>query len=133
MRTTFLDTVGLLAIWDSRDTWHNDATPVFSELRSQRVRLYTSNLVLLECANAAARTRLRVLVVEFREEMLDAGCVLLPTEQDMARAWEAFGSGHPGQPGVVDLISFELMRQYRIKDVFSNDVHFKVAGFRTLF
>jgi predicted nucleic acid-binding protein len=28
----FLDTVGLLAVWDKADQWHKDAEPVFLQL-----------------------------------------------------------------------------------------------------
>ena len=39
MRTVFLDTVGLLAVWDSADQWHVAAEPVFQTLLTDRVRL----------------------------------------------------------------------------------------------
>jgi predicted nucleic acid-binding protein len=51
----FLDTVGLLALWDRSDQWHSSAAQAFREFSEERVGLYTSSLVLLECANAASR------------------------------------------------------------------------------
>lgn len=51
----FLDTVGLLALWDRSDQWHNVAAQAFRQLSAERAGLYTSSLVLLECANAASR------------------------------------------------------------------------------
>lgn len=53
--TVFLDTVGLLAVWDESDPWHRAAQMCFLELLSCRADLVTSSFVLLECGNAAAR------------------------------------------------------------------------------
>jgi predicted nucleic acid-binding protein len=47
MRTVFLDTVGLLAVWDVADQWHVVAEPVFQALVNDRVRLVTTPLVPL--------------------------------------------------------------------------------------
>ena len=32
MSPVFLDTVGLIAVWDKADQWHDDADPVFLKL-----------------------------------------------------------------------------------------------------
>jgi len=53
--TVFLDTVGLLAVWDESDQWHRAAQACFSELLACRADLVTSSFILLECGNAAAR------------------------------------------------------------------------------
>jgi predicted nucleic acid-binding protein len=133
MRSAFLDTVGLIALWDARDQWHSAALTAFNNLRSQRIRLFTSDLILMECANATSRTNLRQSLVALRDELLDAGGVFFPDDQDITGAWEAFRHGSKGQPGVVDNVSFILMRRFHIKAVLSNDIHFKAAGFTTLF
>jgi predicted nucleic acid-binding protein len=51
----FLDTVGLIAVWDTSDQWHASAVAAYHELLSKRRRLATTDWVLLECGNAAAR------------------------------------------------------------------------------
>lgn len=40
--TIFLDTVGLLAVWDESDQWHRAAQACFSELLAGRADLVTS-------------------------------------------------------------------------------------------
>jgi hypothetical protein len=49
--TVFLDTVGLLELWDESHQWHRPAQACFSELLGRREDLVTSSFVLLECGN----------------------------------------------------------------------------------
>lgn len=129
----FLDTVGLLALWDRSDQWHGVAANSFQELSKQRIGLYTSSLILLECANAAARRPYRTAVAELWNQMKVAGRAIQPTEEDWQEAWAAYERGPVGGPGVVDLISFRVMHRLGITRAFTNDRHFRTAGFEVLF
>jgi len=129
----FLDTVGLLALWDRSDQWHLSATQAFQEFSQERASLYTSSLVLLECANAAARRPYRTVVAALWRDMKAAGRVFLPAEEDWEAAWLAYDQGAVGGPGVVDLISFRAMRHLSIERAFTNDRHFRDAGYNVLF
>jgi predicted nucleic acid-binding protein len=129
----FLDTVGLLAVWDRKDSWHELADNAYRELEAERVLLYTSSLVLLECANAAARRPYRDRVTELRRRLQAKGLLLEPTAAETEEAWFAYGRGNVGGPGVVDLISFQLMRRVGIRRALTNDRHFREAGFEILF
>jgi len=133
MNAVFLDTVGLLATWDTTDQWQTAARPVFERMMAQRVPVVTTTFVLLECGNAAARRPFRSAVARFREQMEAGGRVIIPTDQDWRDAWEAYSGGDATSSGIVDQISFIVMRRIGITDVFSNDRHFKAAGFNTLF
>jgi hypothetical protein len=42
MNTVFLDTVGLLALWDVADQWHMPAEEAFAEIMEARQALVTS-------------------------------------------------------------------------------------------
>ena len=129
----FLDTVGLLALWDRSDQWHLPATKAFEALAQEQASLYTSSFVLLECANAAARRPYRKVVAALRREMKAAERIFLPSEEDWEEAWLAYEREPAGGPGVVDLISFRAMRHFSIKRAFTNDRHFRTAGFEVLF
>jgi predicted nucleic acid-binding protein len=129
----FLDTVGLLALWDRSDQWHLSATQAFQEFSKERVGLYTTSLVFLECANAASRRPYRHTVTSLRREMKAAGRIFYPTEKDSEDAWAEYERGAVGGPGVVDLISFRAMRHLGIDRSFTNDRHFREAGFQVLF
>jgi len=48
-------------------------------------------------------------------------------------AWAAYERGDAAQAGIVDHISFVVMRRLGIMEAFTNDRHFQAAGFTTLF
>ena len=133
MRTVFLDTVGLLAIWDKADQWHDAAERAMKELLLARCRLVTSSFVMLECGNAASRSTYREDVSSLREELADFGNLIIPSEDDERMAWDAYVKGKGARAGIVDQVSFVVMRRLALTEVFTNDRHFEAAGFTTLF
>jgi predicted nucleic acid-binding protein len=133
MNKVLLDTVGMLAVWNVRDQWHPAAAPVFAALVAAGTDFYTTSYILLECGNAATRTPFRADVVELREQLRADGKLIEPTEADCQAEWEAYRRGQPGQAGIVDQISFAVMRRLSIIDAFTNDRHFREAGFNPLF
>ena len=133
MRAVILDTVGLLALWDVRDQWHEAAEKAFMGLLKSGAVLYSTEIIFSECANAASRSSFRAVVADMRKNMEEAGALLLPTSLELATAWEEYRQAPAGQPGVVDLLSFAVMRRFNITEAFTNDRHFKTAGFITLF
>lgn len=133
MSTVFLDTVGMLAQWDQNDQWHEAAADAYKAFVARGDRTISTTFVFLECGNAAARKPYRGLVAETREEMERSGRLIVPTESDWQQAWTAYRQGNPGDAGIVDHVSFAVMRRLGITDVFTNDRHFKAAGYNTLF
>jgi predicted nucleic acid-binding protein len=133
MNDVFLDTVGLLAVWDQADQWHAAADAAYRDLLTQGRRLVTTPLVLLECGNAAARRPYRLRVNVLRQSFAQAGLLAEPTAQEMEDAWTAFDRGDAGLAGIVDQVSFVVMRRLSIREAFTNDRHFQAAGFVTLF
>lgn len=129
----FLDTVGLLALWNRRDQWHTEARAVFDEVVVARTRLMTTSEVLLECGNAAARHPFRQLVVQLRDQLDAGGDLLNPSPAEVEEAWTLYARGDAAQAGIVDHISFAVMRREGLTKAFSNDQHFHAAGFETLF
>jgi uncharacterized protein len=132
-RGVLLDTVGMIAVWDVRDQWHEVASAAFAALAAGNRPLYVTLPVLLECGNAAARHRYRRDVAGFRDEAAAAGRPIVPTDADVAQAWAAYDRGEAGDAGIVDQISFAVMRRLGLAEVFGNDGHFRAAGFVTLF
>jgi len=133
MSTVFLDTVGMLAQWDQSDQWHDAAARALAVLAARGDRTISTTFVFLECGNAAARRPYRALVAQTREELEASGRLIIPTQQDWDQAWSSYRRGLPGEAGIVDHVSFAVMRRLGITDVFSNDRHFQAAGFNTLF
>jgi predicted nucleic acid-binding protein len=129
----FLDTVGVLAVLNRSDQWYGDAELAFRRLRETGARPTTTTYVLAECANAAARLPIRTVVCELREELESTGTVVTPESIDRQTAWDAYRRGEAGGAGLVDHLSFAVMRRLGLSVAFTNDRHFRAAGFEILF
>jgi predicted nucleic acid-binding protein len=89
--------------------------------------------VLLECGNAAARRAYRDSVIDLRRQLQRKGLLIKPSEADCDAAWTAFERRQTPTAGIVDHISFEVMRRLGIQEAFTNDQHFAAEGFQVLF
>jgi predicted nucleic acid-binding protein len=133
MSGAFLDTVGIIAIWDTADQWHPVAEPVYRELLTEGRTLVTTEAVLLECGNAVARRPYRPRVAALRRKLIHGELLVVPTPEEVEQAWAAYNRGEAGEAGIVDHLSFQVMRRLRLTEAFTNDQHFQAAGFTTLF
>lgn len=133
MSTVLLDTVGLLALWDVSDQWHVAAIQASAALQPPSTQFVTTTLILYEFGNAAARKPYRGAVDRVRRRMISDGRLIEPSEADLDEAWASYHRASPGEAGIVDHVSFVIMRRLGIVDVFTNDRHFKAAGFNALF
>jgi predicted nucleic acid-binding protein len=111
MTTVFLDTVGLISIWDTASQWHAAASSAYERLLRIGAQLTTTSFVLLECGNAAARQPFLRDVNELRKQLDAAQQLVYPSERDWEMAWFAFERGEAGDAGIVDQVSFVVMRR----------------------
>jgi len=128
MTPIFLDTVGLLALWDVDDQWHHGAEDAYRQIVSSRQPVVTTTFILLECGNTAARRTYREDVCVLRRTLELRNEVIVPSEDDWANAWEAYQRGEAGKAGIVDHVSFAAMRRLGLSEAFTNDQHFRAAG-----
>ena len=84
MSAVFLDTVGVVALFDVRDQWHAAAEAAWERISAHEVDSLATSLVLAECANAAARRPYRQAVVDLRSSLKAAGAVIDPSDAE----WE---------------------------------------------
>jgi predicted nucleic acid-binding protein len=133
MIDVFLDSVGLIAVLDLSDQWHAPAEASYRALVAQRRRLVTTNFVLLECGNAAARRPYRPRIDALRRAFRDEGLLFDPSVEEFEEAWVAYNRGEAGQASIVDHVSFLVMRRLGLTEALTNDRHFSAAGFQTLF
>jgi len=133
MNGVFLDTVGMIAVWDDTDQWHAAAHAAYRAMLAQGRRPITTSLVLCECGNAAARRPYRSDVNELREFLMHEQLVVDPLPDEVEEAWAAYSRGEAGEAGIVDHLSFRVMRRLGLTEAFTNDQHFRAAGFTTLF
>ena len=93
MTDVFLDTVGMIAVWDDTDQWHTLAKAAYRELLEQGRRLLTTTFVICECGNTAARRPYRSDVSELRRFLIQEHLLVDPTPEDVDQAWAAYDRG----------------------------------------
>ena len=71
--------------------------------------------------------------MDLREALASEGAIVDPLAVEMEEAWELYSAGRVGDAGVVDHLSFLVMRRYGLRQAFTNDWHFGTAGFEPLF
>lgn len=133
MKPVFLDSVGLIALWNRSDQWHAAATDAFDALEADGRRYVSTPFVLAECGNTASRRGFRDKVVIVRRSLEADDSLIWPTDEEWHEAWAAYERGRPGDPGIVDCVSFVVMRRLGLAEAFTNDQHFAAAGFTPLF
>src|SRR5689334_2235560 len=82
MKLVFVDTVGLLALWDEDDQWHDAADAAWRGVVSSGAVPYTTPFVLLECGNAASRRPYRAAVDPIRQQFEQANTLIWPSAEE---------------------------------------------------
>ena len=75
----------------------------------------------------------RAAVAELRQSLTAAGAVIEPLSAEWDQAWQNYARGDAADAGVVDHLSFLVMRRYGLTRAFTNDRHFLAAGIEILF
>lgn len=131
MTRIFLDTSFIIALVNDKDTYFSKAqelSPIYI-----RNELITTDAILFEIGNALSkdfrteaveiievlRNSHKTEVVEIDANLFDKGIALYKKYKD--KKW-----------GLVDCISFVVMREREIGEALTSDKHFVQAGFRAL-
>lgn len=80
-----------------------------------------------------ARRPYRPDVTDLRRMFIKEKLLIEPTAKEIEDAWAAYERGEAAQAGIVDQVSFQVMRRLGITEAFTNDKHFEAAGFTVLF
>lgn len=119
-----------------QDAHHKRSKQVFSALRTERRRLVTTNLVVLETATVLSHRTGQVAARKFIEEFIRTGKidVIFVTEDLQEDAIDLFLEQNKKGTSVVDCSNVAVMRRYQIPMLFSFDKAYarrfglKVAG-----
>jgi uncharacterized protein len=133
MKPILLDTVGLIALWNRSDQWHDSAKRAFVTLVDAGYDFVTTSAILLECGNAAARQPFRHEVLLLRNLLETREQLIFPTNEDWQNVWRIYENSKADRTGIVDCLTFAVMNRLDLKQAFTNDRHFNAAGFETLF
>ncbi|MCC5599519.1 type II toxin-antitoxin system VapC family toxin [Nostoc favosum] len=131
IKKIFVDTLFVVALINQRDQYHQRASELADSLETQL--LITTDAVLLEIGNALARNYKNeaveiieyffgsdeVEIVRLTPELFAQAFILYKTHED--KAW-----------GLVDCISFVVMKQAEVSQALTFDQHFVQAGFQAL-
>jgi hypothetical protein len=133
----FVDTPALVALVNRDEGLHKQAVAVNEVLEAERVRLVTTDDVLVELGNLCRKPALRPLA----EEAIDAVWGSVPSglmavvhvDQELwERGWELFKQRPDKEWSLTDCISFVVMAERNIRRAFTSDHHFEQASFERL-
>ena len=130
----FLDTAYVYALVNTRDEWHNDALRWQEKLESERRRIVTSELVLIESADGLASVRFRTQAVQIIAALQSSPYVeiIAMSSALFADAFSLYRQRSDKNWGLTDCVSFVVMRDRGLVEALTADDHFEQAGFRQL-
>jgi predicted nucleic acid-binding protein len=130
----FLDSGYAIALSVESDEHHPRAEELAEQLEAERTRLVTTRAILLEIGNALSKKRYRNAAVELLDALeQDATIEIVPLSEELfAQAFEFFRSRPDKEWGLVDCVSFIVMRKRGLTEALTPDKHYEQAGFRAL-
>ncbi len=131
VKAKFIDTCFLIALINEKDQYHQTALKLSHIIENHPVVITDS--ILLEMGNALAKNFRKeaiqlfnyiknspeVNLINLNETIFQKACQLYALHQD--KTW-----------GLVDCVSFVVMREMKINDVLTFDKHFSQAGFNVV-
>lgn len=131
MNVVFADAFYFVARLNRRDQ-HHERVLKFS--RDFRAHLLTSDWVLMEVADALAksesRTQVRDFILHLRQT---ATCEIVPASRKMLDCALTLYHQHGDKEWTLtDCVSFVIMRERNVTDALTGDKHFEQAGFAVL-
>jgi uncharacterized protein len=129
----FLDTSYLVALTHKRDQYHKEAVSVSKTLK-EPVRLVTTSAVLMEFGNMFSSVHLRSNVFSYLQLLKNDKHteIVFISEELFASGLTMFGKYQDKEWGLVDCLSFIVMKEYGITHALTSDEHFEQAGFTIL-
>jgi uncharacterized protein len=133
-RSVFVDTSAWYALIDRRDAGHSRMTALVRRLIKAGARLVTTDYVVDEsCTLAKARigSLAAVRLLDLLSQTVAVDLEWIGPER-FDRADALFRKYDDQAFSFTDCTSFAVMRERRIREVITDDDHFRIAGFRLL-
>ena len=131
----FLDTNGLIALLNAKDTRHDEANAAWIAPGRRGANVVLTDWIIAETGNGLARLPARSRFSEAIRRILASPRtrLVIVEKTTITAALDLYESRPDKGWGLVDCASMIVMKQEGIQDVFSSDHHFSQAGFRCLF
>jgi uncharacterized protein len=126
----FMDTSYLVAITHKRDRYHADAVSI-SKTLVPPVRLLTTEAILMEYGNMLNIREKAFRYIQILRNAPDTEIISIRPEL-FEKGLKAFGRYKDKEWGLVDCLSFIVMREKDISQALTSDKHFEQAGFTIL-
>ena len=131
--SVLVDTSALFALLDAEDRFHESARHTWDRLlagvHTGQTLLLTHHAIVVESTVLTARRLDMQAVRQLHDGLLPVAEVLWIGEKLHRRATAAMFAASRREVSLVDWLSFELMRDRRIRHAFTFDKHFKEQGF----
>ncbi len=130
----FLDTSFSIGLVSPKDQIHEKAIAWAEQIENSKISMVTTQAVLLEIGNALSKSTFRLIGVGLLEnfEKGSRTKIISLTDEIYRKGFELFRSRPDKEWGLVDCISFVVMRERKITAALTADEHFVQAGFRAL-
>lgn len=127
----FVDTLFVVGFTNERDQYHDEAVKLAAEYNGKP--LLVTDAVLLEIGNSLSG-RFRKQAVETIESFMKSREIEIVRldETLFDKAFQLYKNHADKSWGLVDCISFVVMKEQNITDALTCDKHFVQAGFRAL-
>ena len=127
----FLDTLFLVALVNKRDQYHNKALELAN--RYENIPFLSTDIVLFEVGNALSRN-FKNKAVELIKKILESDDIeiVFLTPELFEQAFRIYQQHQDKDWGLVDCLSFVVMKQNNINQALTFDRHFIQAGFQAL-
>jgi predicted nucleic acid-binding protein len=128
---TFIDTLFVIALINPRDQYHDKAVELASKYENQP--LLVTDAVLLEIGNGLARNykqeAIEIIEYFFTSEEVE---IVHLTPELFDRAFELYKKYEDKDWGLIDCITFVVMKDAGVSEALTFDQHFQQAGFNVL-
>ncbi len=127
----FVDSAFILALINERDHYHIHAVHLFRQIRGRP--LLITNAVFFEVGNSLARTHKKAAAETIKRFLsADDVEVVYVTSPLLEKAIALYQSFLDKEWGLVDCVSFIVMRERGVTQALTSDRHFIQAGFEAL-
>lgn len=128
--TYFMDTSYVLALYDKKDKYHSKANELKKSFNDSD-KFVLSDAVILEIGNGLSEPKFRNDVTSFITEIRSSTNfrILHLSKRILQGGLNIFSSYQDKYWGLVDCISFFIMKEQNISNALTADSHFKQAGF----